>query len=181
MRLWVNVLGYQAVWLIAVIGAANGTPWPGLLAAPVFVVWQWLASGERAGDVRLVACAVLLGVALDGALAGSGLLRYAAQVPAALAPLWILAIWAAFAMTLNHSLAFLKGRIAWAALLGVIGGPLAYLGAARGFHAVEFVAPAWRAFLTLALGWAIALPVLVRLSQHWSSQRDPYAPMETTP
>jgi hypothetical protein len=173
MRFWANLLGYQAVWFGAVIGAARGASWIGVVAAVLFVAAQWWHSDEQRSDVRLVLCALLAGALLDGTLAISGTLRYASADPLLPAPAWILAVWAAFAMTLNHSLAFLRGRVDWAIVLGAIGGPMAYLGAARGFGAVTFIAPAWHAVVLLALGWAITLPSLAWLAQRWHRRRRP--------
>ncbi len=166
MAAWLNAVGYQLVWFAAVAGAGRQTPWWGVLAAAVFVAVQVAFSAQRRSDLRLLAVALALGVALDGTLAASGWLHYAAQRPGFQAPLWILAIWSAFALTLNHSLRLLQGRPAWASLLGAVGGPLAYLGAARGFGAVEFVAPA-AALIAVALAWALAMPLLSQLALRW--------------
>ena len=170
MRFWTNMLGYQAVWFGAVIGAARDAWWAGVAAAVLFVAWQWAVSRERSSDLRLIGCALLVGLVLDGSMAATGLLHYASADPALGAPVWILAIWAAFAMTLNHSLSFVRGRADWALVLGAIGGPLAYA-AARGFGAVGFAPPAWRVFVALGIGWAIALPLLVSLAQRWHRRR----------
>lgn len=169
MRFWANLVGYQLVWFAVVIAAAQQRPWLAVAAALAFAIAQWLVSRERVGDARLVACTVVLGIVFDGALVTCGWLRYASDTPALLAPVWILALWAAFAMTLNHSLAFLQHRMWLATALGTIGGPLAYLGAARGFDAVAFAAPAWRAMTALALGWGIAMPLLAWLARRWRS------------
>ena len=167
MRFWRNLIGYQAVWFASVIAAANGRSWLGAAVAFVFVVGQLIASSNRTGDIRLVAVALLFGVAIDGALASSGWLRYASSHPALIAPIWILSMWAAFAMTLNHSLAFLQQRSLWAVALGLLGGPLAYVGASRGFGVLEFQPPGWRALAALAFAWAIALPALAQLAHRW--------------
>jgi hypothetical protein len=91
-------------------------------------------------------------------------LHYASPQPALLAPAWILAMWVAFAMTLNHSLAFLKTSPMAALVLGAVGAPLAYLAAGRGFGAVEFTPPAWRGELAVGAGWAVALVLLPSLA-----------------
>lgn len=169
MRIALNALGYQAVWLIAVLGAARGAPGWGIAAAAAFVALQWWVSAHKAGDAILVAAALALGMVLDGLLGQSGWLRYASAQPALVAPAWILAIWAAFALTLNHSLRFLQGRPAWGALLGAVGGPLAYWSAGRGFDAVAFGGPPLQALGVLALAWALALPLLSELAQAWRS------------
>jgi hypothetical protein len=166
MSFWLNLVGYQLVWFIAVIAAGHGRVWPGVAAATLFVVAYLSASTRRRLDVSLVTIALLSGVCIDGALALSGLLRYAADSPALPpggAPLWILALWAVFALTLTRSLAWLQRARWFAMLLGAIGAPLAYLGAARGWQAVQFAAPAWRAQLLLGLGWAAAMALLLRV------------------
>lgn len=178
MRVLINAAGYQLAWFAAVIAAARGWPWLAMLAPLAFAAAAWWTSHRRTCDARLLACALVLGVAIDGTLVASGLLRYAAATPALLAPLWILAIWVAFAMTLNHSLAFLQSRLWLAAALGGVGGPLAYVAAARGFDAVAFAPPAWRATAFLALAWAIAMPLLAALARHWNGVRPKVSIME---
>ena len=168
MRFWANLFGYQLVWFAAVIGAGRGSPWPGVVAALLFVVAQGWASPRRGADARLVAVALVLAVATDGAIAHAGWLQYAAAAPAiAHAPLWIVALWAAFAMTINHSLAFLQHRPWLACLLGASGGPLAYWGAARGWQAVTFATPAWQGLAALAVAWGVAMPLLAAFALRW--------------
>jgi hypothetical protein len=121
-----------------------------------------------------MALALFCGLLLDGALARSGLLRYAAgapAVPAGGAPLWILALWLSFALTFNHSLAWLRGRLTVAVFLGALGGPLAYASAARLAGVVEFSAPRGLSVGVLAAGWAVALLLLVRSAGAWAAER----------
>lgn len=158
-----NILGYQAVWFVAVYGAGAGRTWPALLAAALFALWQLTVSAQRRADLRLAGIALGLGLLIDGALARSGLLAYASAAPAlppSGAPVWILALWVAFALTLNHSLRWLRGRLVPAVVAGAAGGPLAYLAAARLSGAVTFASPAWQPLALLALGWAAALALL---------------------
>lgn len=180
MRVWANALGYQAVWFSAVIGAGRGLAWPGVAAAVVFALAHAALCpqppGGRAADLRLMALALGCGLALDGGLALSGLARYAADataLPAGGAPLWILAIWVSFALTLRHSMAFLLGRPAMALVLGALGGPLAYLGAERGWQAVALAEPRWPAIAVLALGWAVVVPLLTTRALRWSGLAAP--------
>lgn len=171
MRFWGNLLGYQLVWLAAVTGAGRGQWWPAVITASLFGAWQLTLSRQRVLELRLVMAAAVLGAMLDGGLAASGLLRYAAgsiALPAGGAPLWILALWCAFALTLTQSLRWLQPRPWLAMLFGAIGGPLAYLGAGRGFDAVAFAAPGWMALAWLALGWALAIVLLTSLITRWS-------------
>lgn len=166
MSLWSNLIGYQLVWFIAVIGAGRGLSWPAVGASLLFVGSQLALSRQRWVDVRLIAAALVLGVLIDGTLAATGLMSYATASPALPphgAPLWILAMWAAFAVTLPRALSWLQGLPVAGALFGAIGAPLAYLAAARGWDAVAFAAPAWRAAAALGAGWALAMVLLLGL------------------
>lgn len=164
---WANVIGNQLVWLCAVVGAGHGLRWPALLAAAVYVASQLMLSAQPGVEMRLLGVALLCGLVVDGVAGATGQVVYAAAWPASwLAPLWILALWAAFAMTLTVSLKVLQRRVWLAALLGLIA-PLAYLSAARGWSAVTFPPPSWQGVAVLAVGWAIALPLLAICARHW--------------
>ena len=171
MRFWANLVGYQLVWFAIVISASRGQSMWGIAAALVFILLQFSISTNRHADSRALVTALICGFLMDGALAATGWLHYASPLLSLPAPVWILSLWMAFAMTLNHSMVFLRGKPVLAALLGGIGGPLAYLGAARGFGAVVFTTPAWHAIALLAFGWAIALATLATLTQRWTTEQ----------
>ncbi|HEX6549311.1 MAG TPA: DUF2878 domain-containing protein [Gammaproteobacteria bacterium] len=169
MKFWISLIGYQVVWFTAVIGAGHGLAWPGLLAMSVYVIWQFSISRQRGADLLLICTALVAGCVLDGALLNTGLLHYQAMSPFdRLPPLWILALWISFALTFTQSLQYLQTRLPVAALLGAIGGPLAYLGAARGWQVVSFVHPLWLDLLWLAVGWGLVTPLLAWLAGYWS-------------
>jgi len=157
-----NFAGFQIAWWACVLGATHDAPWVGVVACVAFVALQWLASPRRRADAWLVACAALAGLMLDGSLAQLGWIDYYGNIGALPAPAWIIALWAAFAMTINHSLAWL--RPAMAIVLGAVGGPMAYLGAER-LGAVELVTST-QATIALAIGWAVATCALTLVARH---------------
>lgn len=158
-----NVVGYQLVWFACVAGASAGLAWPGVVASLLFSAATLMFAGRRNADLRTLAIAVPLGFGLDSMLVASGLIAYSPPGPAtALAPVWIGAIWLSFAMTLNHSLAFLRPRRAVSALLGLVGGPFAYWSASRAFGVIEFAEPV-TTVVALGLGWAALLPLVFTL------------------
>ncbi len=168
----INFVAYQAVWFAVVASAGHGRAALGMAAAALFAAAQLALSHRRSSDLRLMAAAVSLGLLIDGTLTFFGWLRYASPAPALPphgAPLWILCLWAAFALTLTRSLAWLMRRPWLAAALGALGGPLAYVSAARGFAAVEFAPPLARALAGLAVGWGGALVLLALLTRHAST------------
>jgi hypothetical protein len=170
MNTWLNIIGYQCVWLVAVWGASHGLWWPAALAMLPFAGWILAREGAQI-DLMVMACVVPIGVAMDSLMAATGLLDYAAPVPSThLAPLWIVAIWMSFSLTLRHTFRFMFGKPLLAAAFGALGAPLAYLGAERGWQAVQFGHGMLAALASLAALWALAFPVMIflarRLEQH---------------
>jgi hypothetical protein len=163
---WITLVAYQLVWFAAVVGAGRGLLWPGVAAAGLFAAWRLIASSCRCIELKLVAVTMALALLLEATWVSSGLIRYSAPWPLPGAPAWLMALWVAFALTLVPLFGYLQGRPGLAVLVGAVGGPLAYAGAARG-HALQFSTPAWRGLAALSLGWALALPALTGLAARW--------------
>ncbi len=166
-----NALGFQIVWCAAVGGAARGWWWAGPLALAVFALWQLSISRWPAADMRLMLLAAVLGFALDSLWVQLGWIEFRSAQPwSAFAPVWIVAMWMGFALTLNHSLNALKSHRMIAVLFGLLGGPLAYWIAASVWHAAQIQAT-WLPYLGLAVSWALVTPLLLRVAQHWVQPR----------
>lgn len=157
-----NVVLYQLGWFAAVLSAAAGHAW--LAAAslvPLLAAHVWLCAGRMA-ELRLLSIAGLIGLAWDSLVMATGWQRYdGGQLLPLLAPLWVVALWAQFATLLRVSLRWLRGRPALAAMLGAVGGPIAWAAGAR-LGAVRLVDPV-AALAMQAAGWAVLTPCLVRL------------------
>ncbi|WP_329891800.1 DUF2878 domain-containing protein [Stenotrophomonas sp. SMYL11] len=164
-RFWANLLGNQLVWLCAVAGAGRGWQWPALLAATIYIGSQLLTSPQPRLDLRLLMLALVCAWLVDATAAASGTVRYAAAPLGWAPPPWIMALWAAFAMTLTASMRFLQRHPALPALFGLLLAPLAYLSAARGFDAVQFADQTWSGMLVLGMGWSIALSLLCQTAR----------------
>jgi hypothetical protein len=86
-------------------------------------------------------------------------------------PLWMVALWAAFATTFNISLRSLRDRPGIVALLSLAGAPLAYAAGAR------LGAFAWQdataALAVIALGWALLLPALLAVARRFDGYAVP--------
>lgn len=165
---WVNAIAYQLVWFAAVIGANHDQAWPGVLATLAFIAATWWRSPHRALDLRLIAAALACGLVIDSTCAWFDLLHYAAPMSGPwpwLAPWWILALWAAFSTTLTRAMNWLRPRIWLGVLLGGLGAPLAYRGAATLGPSVRINPPDWQALLALGSGWAIAMALLLHVAR----------------
>lgn len=162
-RVAMNVLAFQAAWLGGVAGAATGRLWLGPVIALAVAATHLHAAVRPARELGAVAAVTMLGTAWDTLPATFGLIHYRGGLAAfGGTPLWIMALWLAFATTLNVSLRWLRGRLWLAAALGALFGPLCYAAAER-LGALTLVTPA-SALLAQALGWAVLLPVTAALA-----------------
>lgn len=151
------VLAQQGLWLLLVWAAAQGLDaWASLAALAALALFLRRLGAARWRVLAVLALGVLCGVAVDGSLSKLGLVMYAgAELAPALPPLWILLLWALLA-ALVAALPQL-GNPWLSALLGAVGGPLAYAAAA----ALGAVALAPAALWAVGTFYALALPVLV--------------------
>lgn len=160
-----NAISFQLVWLITVAGAAAGRWWAGPLAVIVFAAWQLPLSPHRRADLKLMSIAALTGFAIDSVLVLAGLVTFRLPVPwESAAPIWIVSLWVAFALTLNHSMRPLKRSPMLAMLLGLLGAPLAYGIAARGWNAVDLNGSPTVVLVVIGLIWAVVTPTLLALT-----------------
>jgi hypothetical protein len=82
-------------------------------------------------------------------------------------------MWALFATTLNVSMTWMKGRYLLAALVGLIGGPLAYY-AGHKLGAVNF-SNTMMTLTVVGAGWFFIMPLLVYFSEKFNG----YVPVGT--
>jgi len=164
MKALAHLLLFNALYSVAVLGAARGHPWAGALALAPFVAGHLMLTPEplRRRALGFLAGVGLAGTAMDSGLLLLGLTGYAGTPegwPAFLVPPWISALWIAFA-ALAGSLRWLQGRPWLACAFGGLGGPLSFWCGGR-LGAVTL--PAGGATLAaLALQYAVVLPLLVR-------------------
>lgn len=160
-----NVAGFNVVWTALVLGAAHGLALLGLLAYLGFASWQLSISPVRHRDIVLTLLVAPLGWLVDSVYVAAGLMQFAQPWPGApLAPWWIAVLWANFVLLVNHGLAPFRQRQILVACLGLLGGPMAYLGADQ-LGAVTLDPHRVAALLVLAAVWAAAVPLLFQLDK----------------
>lgn len=183
MNKTINFIASQLLWLLSVFGAANAMAWLGPAFFVLFSAWQLHPRRRASGDLKLMLIALLLGLLVDSTMAASGLARYASPglpgLPGWLAPAWILTLWMGFALTFNHSAAYLLQRPRLAVVFGAVGGPLSYWVAQRAWAAVEFPQPAWPALLVLGLLWGSAMALLSAACRRHAASTNVLRTLET--
>jgi hypothetical protein len=176
VRSLANFLGFQSVWFLSLFGAGTHKSWLGALALAAFTAWHFRAALNPRADFVLVLIACVVGFVVDTIFIQAQLLAYAEPLPfAAVAPYWIIGMWINFALTLNGSMRWLQGRYGLAAVLGAIGGPLAYVAGIK-LGAAELLASEAVVFGVLAMVWAIAVPLLVRATEWVNTVWPPITP-----
>ena len=156
-----GVVGFKAVWLCTVLGAAAGNVWLGPLALLAFAGVQVLFSRNRRRELLVLASGLAMGLVMETVVVRAEWVSYAPGWPdSILAPAWILALWGAFSLMSIDGLAWLRGRRILAAVLGATGAPFAYFsGVVLGAGSEAEVA----FYVTVGLFYAAATPLLVEL------------------
>lgn len=160
-----NFVLFQLLWFAAVGGAAAGFDW---LAGPVLLAmlgWSVMTGGIWPSDSLLMLAGLVIGFVFEVLFLASGVLVYEAQFAAWAPPVWILFLWAGFAMTFNHSLAWIRGRYGLAVLFGSLGS-VSSLFAGVKLGAAEALAPFWTVCVIYGASWAVLVPLLARLADH---------------
>ncbi len=164
-----NFILFQTGWFIVIYGAVNGTAWLG----PAFIIawvigYEYYCRTPFYQRLKFYPTAIILGLVCDSFLAVFDLIQFPHSESSFLpVPFWMIALWINFAATLNGCLVWLADRIALAAVLGFIGGPLAYFAGMK-LGAVAFPQPTLTTAITIGLEWALAMPTLLWLNKEFS-------------
>lgn len=153
----VNFIVFQVGWLVCVL-------YPGVTAVATvlafLVVHFALVSQHRFSELQFIGLGTVLGAALDLLWFRTGVLA-SSEGEILLTPPWLVALWAIFMTTLNHSLGWI-GRKAWLPfVLAPMAGPFAYWSASQlGAVSLPTLLPS---LVALAIGWLIVFPLLLFL------------------
>jgi hypothetical protein len=134
---------------------------PALLTL-IFLLLHFRFSAVKQQDAAVLLLCCGAGFVFDSVLQWFGLASFSMPNPEPLArlqPLWMACLWAAFACTLNHSMAWLRQIPSWASvfLCGVMG-YLSYVGASK-LGALQ-LAPGTLPVLALCFFWGLFIPLV---------------------
>ena len=120
----VNFLLFQVTWFACVIGGGvYGNIWPGVGCVTLLILTLRHSRSMRQ-DVMLAIGAMLFGWLLDTAWSRLGVVEFPGLT---IAPSWIVLLWLAVALTVNHSLRFLRDRPLLGAIVVGLAAPVTYL------------------------------------------------------
>ena len=155
----INFVCFQVGWFSAVLTAAKGVPWIGVLIIGFCVSVHLYRSSKPREEIILIVLIAFLGGVFDSVFVFLDWIYYSSgQIHQNLTTYWILAMWASFATTLRSSMSWLKDYKILSVIFGFFGGPLAYYGGYK-LGAIEFI-NFESAMIGLAFGWAIILSLI---------------------
>lgn len=157
----INFILFQTIWFVFIFSAADEAFFL-LIMGAVLLLLQYLKNKQFQADGLLILIAIIIGVIHDSSLNYFNYIIYMYDFNSNYSPIWIIGLWVSFALTINHSLNWLKGKKILQAVFGLIGGPLAYF-AGEKLGAIQLVNE--HAIYILAISWAIATPVLFKFQK----------------
>ncbi len=163
-----NFVQFQLGWFALVLSVAAQAPVYGYATMAVLLVIH-IKLAARPGELLLLVAAGALGWLWETLVLATGWLAYpgAGDFPA---PPWMALLWINFATTLNHSLGWLQGKWWLAAVLGAVGGPLAFMaGGALGAVIFNNTLPV---LTLLAAGWLVLTPLVVLAAARITAARN---------
>ena len=133
-------------------------PWLLLLVIAGVAVHLRLCPDVNA-EVKALLRVTLAGCVLDSTLGALGVFGFDGWP----LPLWLALLWLVLASGMRHSLAWAGRHWQIGALIGALGGPLAYVGGARVTQVALPLGTLETGLLLMPI-WALALPLLARLA-----------------
>lgn len=164
VRKILNIVAFEAGWFACAFSTAKGFPILGITVIALLAALHLALSPSRNGEAKLLMLVGGIGILADSTLIAFGAFRLDPNiVPPLMIPLWSFAFHLNFATTLRTSLSWLGHLRLRSAILGGVGGSLAFE-AGRRLHAIEFSDSSWTSLSLIALAWAILTPTYFALS-----------------
>lgn len=146
-----NAIGFNVIWFGCIFYRDDFIPF-----ALCFLLIHFLLLKHKFKEVITIITVVTIGLVIDTLLVYFHVFYFPPESLSSVfaIPLWLIVLWAAFASTLNHSLAFMKTYPSLKYLAGIVIAPLSYL-AGYNFNAVGFGYSVTTTFLILSGVWFI--------------------------
>jgi len=162
-----NGVLFYVIWFYCAWSVGQDQEMLGLASIGLFLIFHFTFSKNRAQEFLLLSATVVIGSCLDSLYITLEFLTYHAPNPWISwgAPLWVLAMYALFATTIDHALSWIQHTPIWMrALLGAGGGIASYV-AGEKMHIVEFLLPLGQSIIIIGIVWALMFPLLYWLNQ----------------
>ncbi len=157
----INFILFQSIWFILILAAAHESFY-GLALGLLLILVQYWHGKLMIPDFKLILASIIIGFAHDTSLNYFKFIQYNIDFNTYYSPFWIIGLWISFALTINHSLAWLGNKKLLQMIFGLIGGPLAYI-AGEKLGAIYMINT--MTLYVLALSWACIIPILFQFKK----------------
>ncbi|MGA1590500.1 MAG: DUF2878 domain-containing protein [Methylophilaceae bacterium] len=157
----INFILFQSIWFILILAAAHESFY-GLALGLLLILVQYWHGKLMVPDFKLILASIIIGFAHDTSLNYFKFIQYNIDFNTYYSPFWIIGLWISFALTINHSLAWLGNKKLLQMIFGLIGGPLAYI-AGEKLGAIYMINT--MTLYVLALSWACITPLLFQFKK----------------
>ena len=171
----INAIAFNLIWFGCISYGDNFLPYVALL-----LVLHFYFIEQSKTELYLVFVIALAGIFIDSLLTSFNVLNFEFfksesqfRLPFLNLPLWLMALWFAFAATVNHSLALLKQYFWLRIFTGLIAFPLSYF-AGYQLDAVQFSFSVLITLCVLSFTWvvfmALVFPYLITATSNYVHQ-----------
>ena len=158
-----NIIGFQGCWWACVLGVKYNFPYLGPILMSFFLIIHFLYYTFNDKEYIFIALSALLGTIVDSLFLNTQLIQYNGLTFNFLAPFWIIAMWAGFGATVNHSLVWLDNKYFLGFLLGAVSGPLSYIAGLK-FEAINFNST-YLSIGILSISWGVIVPSIFYINK----------------
>ena len=156
-----NFVLFQITWFACVLGSARGYPWLSITVVGLSLIWHLSQAKPKFIEAKWCLIALAIGAIFDQSILSLGIIQYHNNGwSESIVPIWILALWLAFALTFNVSMRWLRGKYLIALVFGAIGGPLAYIAAQK----LGAVTLGEHSLIILGIGWGLITVAFSQIS-----------------
>lgn len=169
----INAVLFQVAWFTALYGGVYEWLILAVLPASAAAIWHLYVVREHyRAELVLFLSVVILGFVIESAFITLGTIVYVgAPLFGFGPPLWILAMWLAFATLPHGCLNWLRGKWLLQIVLGGLTGPLSYLAGGQ-LGGATLPEPVFLSLAIIGVGWAIALPLIFWLADRSSGRQN---------
>jgi len=156
-----DIIGFKICWLLCAFCSVWEQPYLGPIVTVLFIMIHLFIVNFNKKDIQIICIAIFCGFIIDSLFSIFGFIDYQGGIFTKynLAPLWILSMWAGFALTMLYSLESIRTKYFISSILGFIGGPLSY---SAGVRIGSLEINTQFTYILLALAWGLIVPLLFR-------------------
>jgi hypothetical protein len=158
-----NILGLQCTWAACAYGATHGMTLLGVYIGLTYICLHFLFIKTRLRDFIIMLIIGALGMAIDSSLALLSITSFPnyenGLIPI---PFWLISLWLVFALTVPHSLYWLKNNLLVAVVAGAIGGSFSYF-IGHKLGAIQLTDPLIISVGIYFIAWGLIFPLALKI------------------